>query len=179
MTFFIFHFWSAVVCGTRVFLACSRTTFPRRVFVKMRCPAHQIQNTYAHAFLQCTNISLFMPTPLKPYKLGVACVSLCSSSLGNFEISYLLWKRKQVFYPHLSFVNILNMINDNYVLMSDLLQLKGGVGGTFLDLERYAICDSTNVAMDHAAYSNLPTATLLSILYLKNMVQIIAHILHM
>ena len=62
--------------------------------------------------------------------------------------------------------------HDNYVLMSDHLRLKGGVGRTFMDLEGYAICDTMNAAMDHAAYSNLPTATLLSILYLKNAMQI-------
>ena len=53
--------------------------------------------------------------------------------------------------------------HDSYILMSDLLRLKGGVGGTFMDLDGYAICDTRGVAMDHTDYSNLPTATLLSI----------------
>lgn len=62
------------------------------------------------SYLQCKSISLFMPTPLKPYKFGVACISLCPSSLGNLAIAHLLLKQAQGFCHHLSFVNILNMI---------------------------------------------------------------------
>lgn len=62
------------------------------------------------SYMQCKSISLFMPTTLKPYKFGVACVSLCSSSLGNLAIAHLLLKQAQGFYHHLSFMNILNMI---------------------------------------------------------------------
>ena len=62
------------------------------------------------SYMQCKSISLSIPTPLKPYKFGVACVSLCSSSLGNLEIAHLLLKQAQGFCHHLSFMNILNMI---------------------------------------------------------------------
>ena len=53
--------------------------------------------------------------------------------------------------------------HDSYTFMSDLLRLNGGVGGTCMDLDAYAICEPRGVAMDLADFSNLPTATLLSI----------------
>ena len=73
-----------------------------------------------------------MPTPLKPYKFGVLCVSLCSSSLGNLAIAHLLFETRTRVLPS-SFLHE-HLEHDNYILVSDLLRLK--------DLEGYAICDT-------------------------------------
>ena len=84
------------------------------------------------SYLQYKSISLFMPTPLKPYKFGCRMRKPLSLSLGNLAIAHLLLKQAQGFCPS-SFVRE-HLEYDSYILMSGLLRLKGGVGGTFMDL---------------------------------------------